>query len=1175
MAVFACLCLFACQQNKPAESTTYDAKHEPYDLASLQRAYPNQTFDTRAYKKAFEGAIAQNQSRTTAPSGFDTDWTIQGPGDAGARINTIEIDPANDDIVYIGYSGGGVWKTTDKGVSWNPIFDDSPYLAIGSIEIDPGDSDIVYVGTGDPNITGYPYIGNGIYKSTDAGATWTEMGLQGMGTISKIIVDPANSQIVYASSMGSPFEQSPDRGLFKSIDGGSVWTKVLYISTHTGIIDFVVDPVNTNRIYACGWDRIRSATHSYAAGGGGRIFRSVNGGNSWTLMDNGLPTSTALSRSSLAMSATDPNTIYASIIDSTFRLKGVYKTTNGGDSWITVTDGETNGFSNPVSSFGWYFGRIYVNPNDDNHIFLCGVRLWNSGTGGAGWNLATPGSGALAPHVDNHFMAFDSQGDTYVATDGGLYRRDSGGTVWNDIEDIPTTQFYRVAYNPHEPDHYYGGAQDNGTQAGNASIITNWDRVFGADGFELVFDPIDDDKFFVETQNGDIWVSFDSTGFTVATFGINTQDRIHWDMQYIMSSNNRELMYCGTYRVYKSDTGGNPFWTAVSGDLTNGIIPGQISPTISTVSEAPMDSLAVYCGTTDANVWRSLDAGSTWTDISAGLPNRYVTCVKGAPHLATGVYVSHSGYLSADNTSHIHYSTDNGNSWTDISGDLPDLAINHIEVMPNNNGNVIFVATDGGVYATLNSGQNWDRLGGNMPFIITYDLAINLAKNELVAGTFGRSIQSFPLDSIGVSLTPSAVADVGGHITTPSGQDVHNVNLVLDNGSSLNTLSNANGLYAFDNIPVGNTTTVTPSKNVDADNGVTTFDVLLIKKHILFIDTLDSPYKLIAADVNRSGTISGFDILLLSKVILNIDTVFTTTESWRFVQSDYTFPDPMDPFTPAFMEDHEFAPLTNNQTATDFIAIKTGDVTGNANPAGFAGADDRTFVGELPLNVADQQFDKGERVEVAFQSEDFRQMLGYQFTIGFDNSVLEYQDIRQSRLKDIGLQDFGKTRVSQGLITTNWMHTSATDLTQEDSLFVVSFLAKADGQLSEILRLEPGYTSKEAYQNEADFLDIILRFDGLEESETAEESVSLKLYQNTPNPFREDRTTVEFYLPVEEVVTLELMSFEGKVIHKQVASFPKGKSSVELEAGLFPGPGVYVYRMITKTEQKTIRILKL
>ncbi len=1172
-AALACLFLIACQQNEPNITTSFDSKHEPYDLASLQRAYPNQTFDTRAYKKAFEEAIAKNQDRSTTPSGFDADWITQGPGDAGARINVIEIDPANDDIVYLGYSGGGVWKTTDNGLTWNPIFDESPFLAIGSIEIDPTDSDIVYVGTGDPNITGYPYIGNGVYKSTNAGATWTEMGLQNAGTISKIQVDPTNHQIVYASSMGSPFVQNNDRGLYKSFDGGNSWTQVLNISTHTGIIDFVLDPVNTNRIYACGWDRIRNATNSYAAGGGGRIFRSTNGGSNWTLMTNGLPTNTALSRSSLAMSATNPNTIYASIIDSTFRLKGVYKTTNGGDSWTTVTDGETNGLNNPVSSFGWYFGRVFVNPSNDNQIYLCGVRAWYSATGGAGWNLAAP-SGTGNPHVDNHYMAFNSVGDTYLATDGGLYRRDNGGTIWEDIEDIPTTQFYRVAYNPHEINTYYGGAQDNGTQAGNASNITNWDRLFGADGFELAFDPIDDDRFFLETQNGDIWMTSDSSGFQAATIGINNSDRLHWDMQYIISSHNRFLMYTGTYRMYKSDIAGNPLWQPISNDLTNGTTPGQIEPTISTVADAPMDSLTVYCGTTDANVWRSLDAGTTWTNISNGLPERYVTCVKGSPDMLNGVYVSHSGYLSGENSSHIHYSTDNGNTWTDISGDLPDLAINHIEIMPNNNGNVIFVATDGGVYATLNAGQNWHRLGGNLPYIVTYDLAINLAKNELVAGTFGRSIQSFPLDSIGVSLTPPAVVDISGQITTPSGANMNNVDLVLDTGPTQNTQSDASGLYAFEDITVGNTSTVTPSKNVDADNGVTTFDVLLIKKHILFIDTLDSPYKLIAADVNKSGSISGFDILLLSKIILTIDTVFTSNESWRFIQSDYDFPDPMNPFVPTFPETYEYNPLTSNQLAANFIGIKIGDVTGNADPSGFAVANDRSFVGELPLNIQDQTFKKGERVVVSFQSKDFHDMLGYQFTIGFDHDLLAFESIDKSSLANIGSQGFGETQAEQGLITTNWSHTSTTNLSEKDTLFVINFVAKADGKLSELLRLEPGYVSKEAYQYESDFLDISLRFENSFNSESNEKVIEVERFQNTPNPFVTS-TIVEFYFPNSESATLELLTHDGKLIQRTQKDFPKGRTKIELSENLFPTTGVYLYRLSTQKEQKTIRLIRI
>ena len=1170
------LLLTACQQTptEKAESS-FDYKHVPYDLAALQRSYPDKTFDIKAYKNALTEAIQTHQTRSSTLPGFDANWTIQGPGSAGARINVIKVDPNNDDVVYIGYSGGGVWKTTDNGNTWNPIFDDLPYLAIGSIEIDPLDSDVVYVGTGDPNVTGYPYVGDGIYKSTDAGANWTNIGLQDMGIVSKIMLDPNNNQIIYASCMGTPFLKNNDRGLYKSIDGGNTWTQSLLISDQAGVIDFLIDPSNSDRLYACGWDRIRNNTESFVSGSGGRIFRSDDGGNSWNIMSNGLPTNISLSRSSITMSASNPNLLYASIIDSTFRVQGIYKTTNGGNSWTTVTAGESNGLSNPVSSFGWYFGRIFINPSNDNHVYLAGVRLWNSVSGGSGWNLATPNNGPTAPHVDNHYVAFNSVGDIYLATDGGLYRKSNAGGLWVDIEDIPTTQIYRVGYNPHEPDTYYGGAQDNGTQAGNANIIDNWDHVFGADGFQPVFNPDDDHNFYFETQRGDIWVTFDSSGFTAGTFGINTTDRVHWDMQYVMSYHNSDVLYAGTYRMYKTISGGIPAWTAISGDLTDGNIYGSPFHTISTVHESPVDSQYLYAGTTDGNVWRSLDAGDSWDDITAGLPDRYVTCVKAHPNEASGVFVAHSGYRQDENIPHLHYSNDHGNTWTNLTGDLPQLAINHIEVMPNNFGNVIFVATDGGVYATLNGGQNWDRLGGDFPYVPCYDLDLNVAKNELIVGTFGRAIQTFPLDSIGVSFMPPAVANVGGTINTFLGQGVDSVMMELEVSTTLNLQTDPTGQFLFNNVPVESTATLTPRKNIFTVNGCSTFDVLKIRTHILQIDTLDSPYKIIAADINKSKTVTGFDAVLLNKIVLFIDTFYTANESWRFVRSDHVIPNPLDPFTPDLPEDITYSPLSMNQLNANFIGIKVGDVTGNANPGLLVGGDDRDFKGELNLEIQDQKFEAGDRVEVPITSINFEQVLGYQFTLEFDTKKLDFDSCKQGILSETAGQLFGETFINEGILTTNWSHINPIDLETDEPLFTLNFIAKEDGLLSELIQFNQNYTTKEAYQHKEDFLDIELTFLDLETAQPDSESDGFFVLQNTPNPFSKEGTTIKFNLPKEQEVTLEIRSLNGQLLYQESKPYSKGISAIKVPAYIFPGKGIYLYQLSTGNKKVTSKMVRL
>ncbi|MFK7807250.1 MAG: T9SS type A sorting domain-containing protein [Saprospiraceae bacterium] len=1142
-------------------------KQLPFDLSSFQRAYPDKTFDVRGYKSAFTDAIAKSNSRSvTAPDGFDTDWTTQGPGNAGARINIIEIDPNDDDVIYIGFSGGGIFKTTNDGDSWAPIFDDQPYLSIGAIEVDPNNSNTVFAGTGDPNITGYPFIGNGVYKSLDGGDTWTQSGLSNTGVVSEIIIDPTNSNIIYTATMGNPFAYTNDRGLYKSTDGGSSWTQILFVNDHAGIIDIAMNPDDTDIIYATGWDRIRTNQESIASGDGGRIFRSEDGGSSWETLDDGLPIKN-LSRSSIAISPDDPDVLYASIVDSTYFPHGIYKSEDGGDSWDAVTEGNSdNGLINPLSNFGWYFGRIFVNPTDDDRAYLCGVRLWSTANSGSGWSVLPPTSGESAPHVDNHYIAFNSNGDLYLATDGGLYKNPNNTSTWLDIEDIPATQVYRVAYNPHETDTYYGGCQDNGTQAGNAAGIANWDRVFGADGFQAVFHPTNPDTFYFETQNGNIWRTNGNGGFFSYDTGINNSDRKNWDMPYMMSAHESETLYAGTHRMYRHDPSSSPAWYPISNHLTDGNIYGSAYHTISALHESPVDASVLYAGTTDGNVWRSTNTGSSWTNITGGLPNRYVTCIKADPNNPNDVYVSHSGYKYNEEIDHIHYSSDQGTTWTDISGDLPQMGINHIEVMPNNNGNVIFVATDAGVYATLNGGNSWDRLGTGFPFVTTYDLDLNVANNLLIAGTFGRSILTFPLDSIGVSFTPPPPppsADIAGNIFTYYGDPVGNVE-VEQSGSPSNTdITDELGNYEFSDIPTGQEVEITPYKNDNPENGLSGFDVIKIQRHILRIDTLN-PYQIIASDINSSGSVTSYDLILLTKLILDIDSVFSSNTSWRFVRATHNFADTLFPFP--YPEVYNFDPLMSNQSAVDFIGIKIGDVTEDADGNALLEADSRNYDGTLSMKLQDKIFKKGELVNVLLSVEDFNEILGYQMTLKYDDKVLGFQSTESKDLANVGVQDFGKRYIDSGFLTTIWTNATAVESSDETELFQVQFLAKADGKLSEVLEVNNKHTRSEVYRGLDEVLNIEFDWAPAKTLTTEEATVNeIILQQNVPNPVRNvTSTSVAFSLPAAMQASFELYNTNGEMIWSQNQQYDKGQHQIELPSKLFGESGIYLYQLKTK-----------
>lgn len=704
----------------------------------LLRAYPDAYVDPVAYNAVVKEALAANNATREEQS-----WLVEGPGNIGGRINCCAIEPGNPNTIYVGNASGGIFKTTDGGLNWFPVFDEQPYLAIGAITIDPSDHQTIWAGTGDLNISGYPFIGDGIYKSTDGGLNWTHMGLTAQSIISKIIVDPSNADIIYAATMGIPFFESADRGLYKSTDGGLNWNQVLFVDEDAGIIDMVMSPADPQILYAASWNRIRNNQSTVVYGPDAHIYKSTNGGNTWTTLTNGLPSFNTC-RIGLAISQQNPSKLYAMIVDTTLVLQGVYKTTNGGSSWTNATGNFDNGI---FGTQGWYFGKIYVNPTIDNQLYIPGVDLQKSFDGGSSWSSATPPWWTYEVHADGHYIDFVNGNTFYYCTDGGMYKTTDNCASWTDAEDIPNTQFYHVACNPFQPEKVFGGAQDNGTTGGNASAINTWERIYGGDGFKPVFDPVNSNLFYVETQYGGLaYTNNGGLSFDDFTNGIDFNDRLSWDMPYIMSPLSHTIFFCGTYRVYKRTGAPNGTWTAISSDLTDGVIYGDRFHVITTLAQSPLNEDYLYAGTSDGNVWRSMD-GSNWINSTAGLPDRYVTSILASPNQTNAVYVTHSGYKYNDFIPHIHKSLNNGQSWIDISGDLPQWAINDVLVFPGNE-EVIFVATDGGVYYTENGGTKWYRLGNNMPVMAVYDIELNPVTNRLLAGTFARSIWTIDISNL-------------------------------------------------------------------------------------------------------------------------------------------------------------------------------------------------------------------------------------------------------------------------------------------------------------------------------------------------------------------------------------------------------------------------------------------
>jgi photosystem II stability/assembly factor-like uncharacterized protein len=752
-AIVVGLLYFAWKKMQPAtpqaaNQLELNAEIPPSEAAWAVREYPFDAPDWSVYRAAMEAAAIGNVAERGPNNGLNTPWTVQGPGNIGARINTIKVHPTDANIIYIGYSIGGVWKTTDGGLNWTPLFDQQSNLNIADIELDPQNPDIVYVATGDKNIGLYVSVGNGLWKSTNGGQSWTNLGLSDLGVLSKIVIDPTNSQKIYVGVMGVPFIRDNNRGLYQTSDGGQTWTQSLFVSNQNGVIDLEMSPDNPQVLYAACWDRIRNNKQSVTTGINSGIWKSTDGGASWNRLLSGLP-DYRVGRPGIDVDPNNSERLAVTYADSTNRFLDVFLSTDGGAEWI-ATNAKSAGFEEfSMGSFAWYFGKIEINPYDPDDIWVAGIEMWRTLTGGGDWFKTTPDWVFYEVHADMHDIVFVDANTVLIATDGGLYRSTDSGATWQKIENIPTTQFYRAAVNPHEPTWYYGGAQDNGTTGGNFDNITDWPRIFGGDGFQAVFHPTDPLIMYVETQNGNITFSDDGgQSFLVGTDGISVGDRRFWDMPYFISPHNPDVMYTGTYRVYRSDTHPS-FWNVLSESLTDEVEFTNLHHTISAISESPITEGLLYVGTGDANVWRTEPDGSfAFVNISAGLPDRYVSSVRPSPTVANRVFVTHTGYRQNDNSAHIHRSDDYGQTWVPIAGNLPPVAINDVWVAPGSGDQKICVATEAGVWATLDGGQNWQRLANNMPLVRVMDLKHNVAQNTLVAATYGRSIMTFPVDSL-------------------------------------------------------------------------------------------------------------------------------------------------------------------------------------------------------------------------------------------------------------------------------------------------------------------------------------------------------------------------------------------------------------------------------------------
>ena len=707
-----------------------------------------------------------------------------GPGLMSGRIADIAIHPQDDNIWYVAVGSGGVWKTVNAGVTWQPLFDKQAVYSTGCVSIDPQNPQVIWVGTGE-NVGGrHIGYGDGIYRSEDGGKTWENKGLKNSEHISKIIIHPDNSSVIWAAVQGPLWNKGGERGLFKSTDSGTTWKRVLGDQEWTGVTDLVIDPRHPNRLYAATWQRHRNVAAYMGGGPGSGIHRSTDGGETWEKLKNGLPKSN-MGKIGLAISPQQPDVLYAAI-ELNRRTGGVYRSADRGTTWEKRSDA-VSGATGPH-----YYQELYASPHQFERLYLVDVRMQISDDGGKTFRRMKEEH----KHSDNHALAFRADDPDYllVGTDGGIYESFDLAKNWRFIDNLPLTQFYKVAVDDAEPFYnIYGGTQDNSTQGGpsrtdNVHGIQNsdWKVVLNWDGHQPATEPGNPDIMYAERQEGNISRIDLTTGEVV---DIQPQpeagepfERFNWDAPILVSPHQPTRIYFASQRVWRSDNRGDK-WTAISGDLTKNqnrlslpIMgktqswdePWDVSAmsnynTITSLAESPKQEGLIYAGTDDGLIQVTENGGTNWRKIEVkslpGVPaTAFVNDIKADLFDASTVYVALDNHKYGDFKPYLYKSTDKGKSWKSIRGNIPDRTLIWRVVQDHIKPGLLFAATEFGIYFSINGGGRWTKLKGGVPTISFRDLAIQRRENDLVGASFGRGFYVFDDYSVLREVSEEALA---------------------------------------------------------------------------------------------------------------------------------------------------------------------------------------------------------------------------------------------------------------------------------------------------------------------------------------------------------------------------------------------------------------------------------